>query len=213
MLTACNKTCNVRHIYHKICADFLSNSRELFKVNCSGICARTRNDHLGLMLLCKCKYIVVIQSAGFLIKSVRYEVEVFARNVHGRTVCKVSAVSKAHTHYRIAGIQQCKINRRVSLCAGVSLYIRILCSEQLAGTFNSDILNYINILASAVITLAGVSLSILVRKNASHSRHNSRRNDILTCNKLKISFLTGKLLVHCVSNIGIYSLEKADRVN
>ena len=125
----------------------------------------------------------------------------------------MTAVCKAHAHYGVAGLEQSDVNRCVSLCAGVSLYIRILCSEQLAGTFNSDILNYINVLASTVITLAGVSLSILVRKNASHSRHNSRRDDILTCNKLKISFLTCKLLVHCVSNIGIYSLEKADRVN
>ena len=38
---------NVRHIYHKICADFVRNLTETLKVNSSCISACARNDELG----------------------------------------------------------------------------------------------------------------------------------------------------------------------
>ena len=44
----------------------------------------------------------------------------------------------------------------------MSLNVCILCSEKLLGSFDSNGLNDINVLAAAVISLSGVALSILV---------------------------------------------------
>ena len=78
------------------------------------------------------------------------------------------------------------------------LYIGKISAEQLLSTLYCDSLNNINIFAAAVITLSGISLSIFVCKNASHCCHNSRRNDILTCDKLKIALLAFELVRHSI---------------
>ena len=81
--TCCNKSCDVGHIHHKICADGLCDLRKSLKVDSSGICGSTCNDKLGLMLLCKLLNSVIVDSLGLVIKTVGNEVEVFSRNIYG----------------------------------------------------------------------------------------------------------------------------------
>ena len=95
----------------------------------------------------------------------------------------------------------------------MSLNVCILCSEKLLGSFDSNGLNDINVLAAAVISLSGVALSILVGKNAAHSSHYCGGNDVFTGDKLKVSLLTCKLLCHSVANFGVSLLNKADSIN
>ena len=95
----------------------------------------------------------------------------------------------------------------------MSLNICILCSEKLLGSFDSNGLNDINVLAAAVISLSGVALSILVGKNAAHSSHYCGGNDVFTGDKLKVSLLTCKLLCHSVADFGVSLLNKADSIN
>ena len=103
---------------------------------------------------------------------------------------KVAAVGKAHAHYSITGCKESHINSCICLCARMSLNVCILCSEKLLGSFDSNGLNDINVLAAAVISLSGVALSILVGKNAAHSSHYCGGNDVFTGDKLKVSLLT-----------------------
>ena len=95
----------------------------------------------------------------------------------------------------------------------MSLNVCILCSEKLLGSFDSNGLNDINVLAAAVISLSGVALSILVGKNAAHSSHYCGGDDVFTGDKLKVSLLTCKLLCHSVANFGVSLLNKADSIN
>ena len=95
----------------------------------------------------------------------------------------------------------------------MSLNVCILCSEKLLGSFDSNGLNDINVLAAAVISLSGVALSILVGKNAAHSSHYCGGNDVFTGDKLKVSLLTCKLLCHSVADFGVSLLNKADSIN
>ena len=95
----------------------------------------------------------------------------------------------------------------------MSLNVCILCSEKLLGSFDSNGLNDINVLAAAIISLSGVALSILVGKNAAHSSHYCGGNDVFTGDKLKVSLLTCKLLCHSVADFGVSLLNKADSIN
>ena len=99
---------------------------------------------------------------------------------------KVAAVIKAHAHNGVARLKQSKINGSVSLRARMGLNICILRAEKLARSFDCNVFNYINILATAVITLAGKSLGIFIREHAAHSRHNLRRNKVFGGDELDI---------------------------
>ena len=87
---------------------------------------------------------------------------------------EVSACIKAHAHNSVAALEKCKINSHISLCAGMRLNVCELAVEQLACSFDSDVLNDVNALASAVVSLGRIALSVLVGKGAAHSSHYSR---------------------------------------
>ena len=90
------------------------------------------------------------------------------------------------------------------------LNVSIFSTEELAGSLNSDFLYLVNTLTSAVVTLSGIPLSIFVCKNASHSSHNSRGNDIFACDELEISLLASELLAHSLAYSRIIALNEAD---
>ena len=89
----------------------------------------------------------------------------------------------------------------------MGLNICVFCTEKLTGTLACDFLNNVYTLTAAVVTLAGITLGILICKVASHSRHNGRRNEVFACNKLKISALSFKLVGHSLSYLGIVAVE------
>ena len=123
-------------------------------------------------------------------------------------MCKMSALCKVHSHYSIARLKHCEIYSHVSLCSGVWLNICVFCAEELTSSLSCNILNNVNILASAVVTLARITFSILVCKQASHSCHNSRRNDVLTGDKLQVSLLSFLFQKHSFAHFRVVLVYK-----
>ena len=77
-MNACgNKTCDVSHINHKICAYCVGNLTELCKINNSWVCRRTCNNHLRLAFLCNFKNLIIVNSVRFGINTVWNKIEVF----------------------------------------------------------------------------------------------------------------------------------------
>ena len=60
MQTCSNKTCDVRHIYHEVCADFLSYLGNSLEINDPWVCRSTCNDKLRLVLLSQLFEVVII---------------------------------------------------------------------------------------------------------------------------------------------------------
>jgi hypothetical protein len=73
------------------------------------------------------------------------------------------------------------------------LNVCVICAPQLASTLTGDILYLVNEFASAVVTLTGIALCILVGENAARCKKNCLGNDILGCDKLDVALLTLKL--------------------
>ena len=128
-------------------------------------------------------------------------------------MCQVAAVCQAHAHNRIARLEQCEVYSSVCLCTGMGLYIGILGTEQLAGTFDSDLLYYVYIFAAAVVPLVGQTFCILVGEGRTHSSHNCRRNQILAGNQFQIPTLATQLLIHCLSDFRIELGNKTNGVH
>ncbi len=126
---------------------------------------------------------------------------------------KVTAVSKAHTENSIARLEKCKVNSCVSLSTGVWLYVSVLSAEKLASSLDSDFLYFVNALTSAVVSLARIAFSVLVCEYRTHSSHNSRGNDVLTCDKFEVSLLTSKFFTHSFADSRIIIGNKSDRIH
>ena len=202
-VNACgNQTGDVRHVYHQICAHRLCDLGQALEVDDAGICACAGNDQFRLDFLCQSLGTVVVDVL-VIAQLIGNEVEVLAGDVDRRTVGQVTAVRQAHAHYGIARLEQCKVYGGVCLCAGVGLYIGILCAEQLAGTLNGDFLNHVNIFAAAVVALVGQTLCVLVGEGRTHRCHNCRRNQVLAGDQLQVAALATQLLIHCLSNFRV----------
>ena len=113
--SCCDKSCDMCHINHENCTDLIRYLTEPLEIYCSGISARTCDDKLRAALLCYCKYIIIVY-VSVLINSVRNNVKVFSRNIDRTSMCEMSTIGKAHTHNRIAGLNDCEKYCEISLC-------------------------------------------------------------------------------------------------
>ena len=125
----------------------------------------------------------------------------------------MAALGQVHAHDGVADVQQRKVDGQVGLCAGVRLDVGILRAEQLAGAVNGDLLDLIDVLAAAVITVAGVPFRVLVRQHAAHGRHDGGGNDVLAGNQLNVLPLAAQLTLHSRAQLGVVALHKADGVD
>ena len=72
--TSRNETCNMRHIDHEVCADFLGNLRDLLEIYRSCICTCAGYDELGLALESCFSHVVIIYLLGALCYAIGNEV-------------------------------------------------------------------------------------------------------------------------------------------
>jgi len=205
MKSGCHKTCDVSHIYHKYCANFVRYFTEFLEINGSGISTCTCDNHFGLALQCDFTKLVVIDES-VIIYTVRYDVEIFTGNVNRASVCQMSAVVKVHTHDGISGVTYCKLNGKVSLCSGMRLYVSIICSEQFLCSLDGKSFYYVYAIASAVVSLSGITFRIFIGQNASHGCHNRFAYPVLGSNQLDMAVLTLLFIYNGLRNFRIHIL-------
>jgi hypothetical protein len=91
---------------------------------------------------------------------------------------------KVQTHEGVAWFQYCQQYCCVSLCARVWLNVGILSTEKFANAVDSKLLNLVDYLATTIVTVARITLGILVGKVRSHGFHNLVAYEVLTRNQL-----------------------------
>ena len=200
----------MRHIYHKVCANLFCDSRDLFKIDNSGVSGSACYDELGLALERFFAERVIIYCLCFCGNTVGNEIKEGTGNVNGGAVCKVTAVCKAHAKHCVAGAKEREVNSRVSLRTAVGLNVCMLCAEELLCSVACDVFYNVNVFAAAVVTLAGVTLCIFVCKGRSHSRHNCFGNTVFGSDKLNALLLAFKLFSNVFANFGVCRREKVD---
>ena len=116
---------------------------------------------------------------------------------------KMSAVIEAHTHYRIPRLAYGKLHRHISLRSGMRLHISVLTSEKLLSSLYGKIFHHIDDLTSAVISLRGISLGVLIRKHRAHCGHDRGAYPVFRCYKFDMLGLTLKLRRYRIRDPGI----------
>ena len=160
--TAGNQTGNMCHIHHKNGANFVGDVRKHLEINLSGVCRRTGNDQLGLILLCQITDFIIIDQAGCMVHIIGHHVKIFAGNIGGTTVGQMTTVCQTHTHHAVTGLQQCQLHSHIGLSAGVGLYVGKFGTKQFLGTFNAKAFQLIHEVTAAVVTLAGKTFRVFV---------------------------------------------------
>ena len=201
------QTSDMSNIYHEICTYRMSNFCQTREVKSAGICRSTSNNQLRLALLSNSLNLIIIQSLSFFTYAIRYNLKVLARHIYWRTMSQMAAISKVHTHYSIARSQKSEKYCHISLCTGMRLNICIFCTKKLLSTINSQLLYHIYMLTATIVTLARITLCILISKDTALSCHNCSADNIFRCNQLQLIALTMKLLCQYLLNLRINTFQ------
>ncbi len=200
---------DVRHIHHEDRADFLYNLRHALKVDHAGVRTCARNDKLRLDLAhLRFKRIVIYESV--VAYSVGNEIVDKPRHIYRASVGEMSAVREIHAHHGVSGLEECEVNRKVSLRAGVGLNIGVLGAEQTARALYCNVFDDIDAFASAVVAVSRISLGILVDAGSRHCEHDLFGYKVFTCDKFETASLTVKLGVNRFAHFGVVGFQKLD---
>ncbi|MNM14001.1 hypothetical protein D3C81_242030 [compost metagenome] len=180
---------DVGHVDEQVSADLVGDLAETGEVEGFRVGGEAGHDHFRLMLDGQAlDFVVVDQAVG--IDAVLHGVVQLAGGADLGAVGQVPAVGQAHAQQGIAGLQQRQVDRRVGLRARVRLDVGVTGAEQCLGPVDGQLLDHIDMLATAVVALARVALGILVGQHAALGQHHLRAGVVLRGNELDVVFLT-----------------------
>ena len=113
-------------------------------------------------------------------------------------------MSEIKSHESVSGLQYSQHHSGVSLCSGVRLHVGILCSEEFLDSLDGECLNFVNDLATAVISLSRVTLSVFVRKPRTHCLHHLVADEVFRCDKFHTLELTLVFSLDQIENLLVF---------
>ena len=131
-----------------------------------------------------------------------------AGDVDARAMGQVAAVRQAHPHDGVAGIDQGEVDGPVGLRAGMRLDIGETGAEELLGAIDRELLHHVHVLAAPVITLAGITLRVLVGQDRALGLQHPRAHVVFRGDELDVVFLALALSFHGPRQIIIESRDR-----
>jgi hypothetical protein len=194
---------DVRHVHHEVRADGIGDASEALPVDDAGIRREAGDDHARPMLLRELLDAHVVDLAGVRIEPVLHSLEQLAGEIHLRAVRQVPAVIEAHAEDRVAGIDQRQVRRGVRLRARMRLYVRVGRAEQFAGPLDRQAFGDVDVLAAAVVALAGIAFGVLVGQDRALRFQHPRTRIVLGRDQLDMVFLALPLGIERSLQLGI----------
>ena len=108
-----------------------------------------------------------------------------------------------HAEHGVAGIAERVVDGRVRLRAGVRLHVHVLGPEESARPLDRKRLEDVDVLAAAVVALAGVALGVLVRQHRPLAIEHRLRDEVLGRDHLERRLLPPELGLHLLGHLGI----------
>ena len=112
-------------------------------------------------------------------------------------------------HQAVAGLQQRVVDGRVGRRAGVRLDVRVLGAEQRLRAVDRELLDHVDVLAAAVVALAGIALGVLVREHAALALEHGLRHEVLRGDHLQRALLALELVADGLGDLGVDLGERA----
>ena len=107
------------------------------------------------------------------------------------------------------GLQQRVVDGGVGLRAGVRLDVGVLGAEQRLRAVDRELLDDVDVLAAAVVALAGIALGVLVREHAALALEDRLRHEVLGRDHLERALLALELVTDRLGDLGVDVGERA----
>src|SRR5919109_3719314 len=124
----------------------------------------------------------------------------------------MASVGEVHTEIGVPRLKHGKITGHVCLRAGMRLHVCVIGAEKFLGTCDRQGLDLIDELTAAIVSLAWVTLCILIRHYATLSFQYRLTHYIFGGDQLKIALKPLGFLLNRGKNFWIRSFEKGHRV-
>jgi hypothetical protein len=118
-------------------------------------------------------------------------------------VGQVTAMAQVHREQFIAGLEHGKVDGHVGAAARVGLNIGVRSAKELFGTVDGQLLGLVDHLASAIPTLARITLGVFVGQHRPLRLHHRRAGEVLAGNELDVFLLPQSFAAKRVGNLGI----------
>ena len=177
------------NVGHQQRTDAVGNRAETQPVDRERISRGAGDYHLRLVLARQALDLGIVNDFGGIEPITECMVNLAAR-ADRRAMRQMAAVREGHAEDSVAGLEHRRIHREIGLRSGMRLHVRVLGIEQFLGTIDRELLGNVNVLATAVIALAGIAFSVFVRQNRTLRREHARTCVVLGCDQLDMVFLT-----------------------
>ncbi len=178
------------HVHKEDGTDFIGKTTHAGIIPFARISTRTTDNQTGTLATGHFLHLLVVYEAGLGIDIILESLEHETREVDGTAVAQVTAVAQIETEKFVTGLQTCHEHGHVGLCSRVGLNVGPLCAKHLLEAVDSDKLCFVHHFTSAVITVAGIALGILVGEARAHGLHHLVTDEIFRGNKFDAFLLT-----------------------
>src|SRR5262245_57418160 len=100
-------------------------------------------------------------------------------------VRKVAAMGEVESQNRVARLEQGHVRSHIGLRARMRLDVGMFGGEELLGAIARQVLYYVCELTAAIVTLAGITLRVLVGENGAGSLQHRQADKILRRDQLQ----------------------------
>ena len=197
------------HVDHQVGADGVGDRPEALEVEDARVGAPAGEQQLRLALVGDPLDLVHVDQAVLGADLVRRDVVEAAGDVDLHPVAEVAAVGQAQAHDRVAGLQQRVVDGGVGLRAGVRLDVDVVAAEQLLRAVDRELLDDVDVLAAAVVALAGIALGVLVREDAALALEDGLGHEVLGRDHLQRAPLAIELEVDGLGDLRVDLGERA----
>ncbi len=196
-----DKAGDVRHVDQQEGADFIGNGAKARPVDHAGVGGEAGDDQLGLVFAGQALDLGVVDLAGRRVEAVLHGVVALAGEVDLGAVGQVTAVGQGHAEHGVARLDQGEEDRAVGLRAGMRLHVGPVGAEQCLDAIDGELLDHVDILAAAVVTLARIALGVLVGQHGALGLHDARAGVVFRGNQLDVLFLAQDFFLHRVPEL------------
>ena len=186
MFAARDQAGDVRHVDEKERVDRIGDLPEPRKIKEARISRSAGGDHRRANFLRLFGERVVIDLLGLLIDAVMRYLVKFAGEIRRMPVSEMTAMGEVHRQDAVARFDRGKVDRHVGLGAAVRLNVDVFGSENFQRAIDRELLDDVDIFATAVPTFSRVTFGILIRQAGTLRLHDRAAGEIFRSDQLDV---------------------------
>ena len=194
---------DVRHVDEEERVDRIGDLPKARKIEKARISRSARGDHRRAHLFGLFGERVVVDLLGLFAHAVVRHLVKFAGEICRMAVGQMTAVGEIHRQDAVARFDGGEIDRHVRLRAAVRLHVDVLRAEDFLGAIDRQLLDDVDVLATAVPTFPRITFGVLVRQAGTLRLHHRAAREIFRGDQLDVFALASFLRGDRVENFGV----------